>query len=41
MLRITNIKIYNDISNEDLLEIVLKKFKIKKDKSINFKWFVL
>lgn len=38
MIRINNIKIYNDISDEDLFNIIVKKYKIiKKDVS---KWYI-
>ena len=30
MIRISNIKIYNDISNEELLDTITKKYKISK-----------
>ena len=31
MVRISNIKIYEDIKDENLIDLVIKKFKIKRE----------
>ena len=36
MIRITNIKIYEDISNEDILNNVIKKYNIKKENILDW-----
>ena len=36
MVRISNIKIYEDIKDENLIDLVIKKFKIKREDIINW-----
>ena len=39
MIRITNIKIYEDIEDKNLIDFVIKKYKIKKEDIIN--WYIV
>ena len=39
MIRISNIKIYEDIEDENLIDFVIKKYKIKKEDIIN--WYIV
>ena len=36
MVRISNIKVYEDIEDENLIDFVIKKYKIKKEDIIHF-----